>query len=181
MASRRSDEERDALAKALAGVKPLAPRAARARPARARAPAVRHPHDGDTGGDAPVAAAAAFALETSGERIEGLVHGIDRAWLRRLRAGEITPETRVDLHGLSAREAERLLRRTLAAAHDAGRRCVLVVHGRGLRSAEGAVLRAALPQWLADPRTAPRVMAFASARPRDGGTGATYVLLRRPR
>jgi len=181
MAARRSDEEREGLARALAGVKPLAGGVPRVRPRPAKpAPGARPPeaHDDEATlpGDAP-----GFAVESSGEHVEGLAQGIDRAWLRRLRAGEIAPEARVDLHGQRARDASRSVRRALDAAYAAGHRCVLVVHGRGTRSAEGAVLRAELPRWLADPRTAPLVMAFATARPADGGTGATYVLLRRKR
>lgn len=174
MAGRRSDEERDALERAFAGVKPLPPNAARARATQARTP--RPP-----AADSAAAETPAFAVETIGERVEGLAAGIDRAWLRRLRAGELVPDARVDLHGLSAGNAERALRRAVLTAAAAGRRCLLVVHGRGLRSADGAVLRPALPRWLGDPRTGPVVMAFASARPADGGAGATYVLLRRSR
>jgi len=183
MAARRSDEEREALARALAGVKPLGASAPRV---RARPPRPRPGTRPDTPPDAPEDASAslvadAFQLEAVGEQIAGIAQGIDRAWLRRLRAGEIVPEARVDLHGLRARDASRRVQRALDAAHAAGQRCVLIVHGRGTHSAEGAVLRTELPRWLADPRTAPLVMAFASARPSDGGTGATYVLLRRKR
>jgi len=122
-----------------------------------------------------------FEIVTSGERVEGVAMGIDRAWLRRLRAGDVRVESRVDLHGLNARTAHVAVRRTLERAHADGQRCVLVVHGRGSHSPEGPVLRAFLLRWLTESRVAPFVMAFASARPRDGGQGATYVLLRRSR
>jgi DNA-nicking Smr family endonuclease len=123
----------------------------------------------------------AFQIVTSGERVEALAEGIDRAWLRRLRAGEVRVEKRVDLHGLSAREARATVRRTILDAHEAGRRCVLVVHGRGVHSPEGPALKAFLLRWLTESPLAATVMAFSSARPRDGGDGATYVLLRRRR
>ncbi|MFQ5418592.1 MAG: Smr/MutS family protein, partial [Myxococcota bacterium] len=58
-------------------------------------------------------------------------------------------------------------------------RCVLVIHGRGRGSADGPVLKSALPGWLALPPLGASVMAFASAPPGDGGAGATVVLLRR--
>jgi DNA-nicking Smr family endonuclease len=56
---------------------------------------------------------------------------------------------------------------------------VLVVHGRGLHSPGAPVLKHALPGWLAEPPLGQRVLAFASATPPHGGTGATFVLLRR--
>ena len=75
--------------------------------------------------------------------------------------------------------ARRALRETILRAVAAGARCLLVVHGRGLHSEGGAVLRESLPNWLAETPIGPEVLAFTSAAERDGGAGATYVLLRR--
>ena len=111
----------------------------------------------------------------------GIASGVNDAQLRRLRSGNIAPERRADLHGLSAAEARSACLGALCAAIDAGERCVLVVHGKGHRSKQGAVLRPMLPTWLADPRLRGRVLAFSPAQPRDGGSGASYVLLRRAR
>ena len=58
---------------------------------------------------------------------------------------------------------------------------MLVIHGRGLHSDAGPTLKAALPGWLAEPPHGASVLAFESAGPGRGGTGATYVLLRPPR
>jgi DNA-nicking Smr family endonuclease len=66
-------------------------------------------------------------------------------------------------------------------AIDAGVRCVIVIHGKGLRSGEGPVLRTSLAVWLASPVLEGRVLAFAPAQQEDGGRGATYVLLKRRR
>lgn len=60
------------------------------------------------------------------------------------------------------------------------RRCVLLIHGRGLNSPDRVpVLKNALVGWLTRGRLAKRVLAFATARPVDGGAGALYVLLRK--
>ena len=83
--------------------------------------------------------------------------------------------------GLETHELREKLEEATEHAHGEGLRCVLVVHGRGVHSPEGPVLRAFLLRWLTESRVASIVMAFASARPRDGGEGATYVLLRRSR
>jgi len=122
-----------------------------------------------------------FELERSGERTFGLARGVDRKHLLRLRRGEAPVERRVDLHGLGAAEARRELAAKLADAHAAGVRCVLVIHGRGLHSDAGPVLRGGVVEWLTAPPLARWVMAFASAQPRHGGEGASYVLLRRSR
>ncbi|MEN8159592.1 MAG: Smr/MutS family protein [Myxococcota bacterium] len=122
-----------------------------------------------------------FAIERLGERSEGLAQGVDRKHLLRLRRGERRIERRVDLHGLVAAEAKRLLARELTSAQTEGLRCVLVIHGRGLHSEDGPVLREGVVAWLTTEPLARRVMAFASARPEHGGPGASYVLLRRIR
>ena len=113
--------------------------------------------------------------------MEGLAPGIDRAHLDRLRRGRVEVDYEIDLHGLSARDAGAALRSALLEAVERGGRCVLVVHGRGRGSEAGPVLKEALVGWLEAPPVARWVMAFATARPDDGGAGATYVLLRRSR
>jgi DNA-nicking Smr family endonuclease len=128
-----------------------------------------------------VAERGGFSVERLGERSEGLAAGIDRKHLLRLRRGEVPVDLRVDLHGLVAKEARRRLAAEVERAQAAGLRCVLVVHGRGLHSEGPAVLREGVAEWLSAAPLAGRVMAFASARPEDGGSGATYVLLRRVR
>lgn len=122
-----------------------------------------------------------FRLERHGARTEGWAEGIDRRHLRRLRRGEVPIEWELDLHGLIRPAAEAEVQRTLARAYEEGVRCVLVIHGRGRGSEEAGVLREGLPGWLTRPPTAALVMAFTNALPRDGGEGATYVLLRRRR
>lgn len=96
----------------------------------------------------------------------------------RLCAGKIRPERRLDLHGHQRDSARRMLITTLEAAGSSGIECVLVIHGQGHRSATGeAVLRQAMPEWLASPNLRHLVLAFSPAQPRDGGSGAVYVLL----
>lgn len=122
-----------------------------------------------------------FDLERRDERVLGLAVGIDRAHLDRLARGEIEIDVELDLHGLSEKDARSLVRAAVEEAYQDGDRCLLVIHGRGRHSELGAVLREALPEWLTAPPAGRRVMAFATALPRDGGPGASYVLLRRHR
>ena len=122
-----------------------------------------------------------FEIREQGEHIEGIAPGIDRAHLRKLLRGEIETEGDLDLHGLDRRNARFALRAALREAHSEGHRCVRVVHGRGLHSELGPVLKESLMEWLAEPPLGALIMAFASAPPEEGGTGATRVLLRRKR
>ena len=125
-------------------------------------------------GDAP------FDLSDSDEFVEGHLPSLDPQLLRKLRAGEIAVQGHVDLHGLTRDEAKGALERFLLESRHAGKRCVLVVHGRGLHSRDHLpVLKDALRTWLSTARFARHVLAFATAQPADGGAGAIYVLLRR--
>ncbi|HUL46746.1 MAG TPA: Smr/MutS family protein [Steroidobacteraceae bacterium] len=101
--------------------------------------------------------------------------GVQAAVVRRLRRGEYTIEREIDLHGLTVAEAKHALRQFLIDALERGVRCVRIVHGKGLRSGHrGPVLKAAVSAVL---RRTGAVLAYVSARPADGGTGALYVLL----
>ena len=87
---------------------------------------------------------------------------------------------RAVLDGMTQAQAQDAVDRFLTDSHRARKRCVLIVHGRGLNSpAQIPVLKAWLRGWLGQKRIGKTVLAFASARPQDGGTGAVYVLLRR--
>lgn len=109
----------------------------------------------------------------------GTVAGVDRRQAVRLRRGRLAIDGRLDLHGDTQAIAHRRLNDYLANAQAAGKRCVLVVTGRGLGKAEGGVLKTQVPRWLNQPPNRERVLAFDIAQPRHGGDGALYVLLKR--
>lgn len=102
--------------------------------------------------------------------------GVRDQVLRRLRRGLIPVEAELDLHGVTQSVARSLTAQFIDSSRQGGLRCVRIIHGKGMRSGgRGAILKSALNGWL---RRHPDVMAFTSARPIDGGTGAAYVLLR---
>jgi len=116
----------------------------------------------------------------SDEYIEGSISGVARNVMKRLKKGEIPVQDYLDLHGLTQKDAETRFREFLVRSHGRGLQCVLIVHGRGLNSPDSIpVLKERLPVWLNRGPARKIVLAFASARPYDGGTGAIYVLLRR--
>jgi DNA-nicking Smr family endonuclease len=127
-----------------------------------------------------VAGQGVFDMADSEEFIEGGSPGTDRNLLRALRRGDFSIQGRLDLHGMTQAEAKETVDRFLMESRRASRRCVLIVHGRGLHSKDQVpVLKAQLKTWLSQKRIGQLVLAFATARPQDGGAGAVYVLLRR--
>ncbi|HET6437431.1 MAG TPA: Smr/MutS family protein [Anaeromyxobacter sp.] len=125
-------------------------------------------------GDAP------FDIEDSDEFIEGRVLGLDQAIVAKLRRGEFAVQGHLDLHGMTREEARGAVDDFLRRSRQGGKRCVLLVHGRGTHSKDQLpVLKEALRTWLQTNRFGRHVLAFATARPLDGGAGAVYVLLRR--
>jgi DNA-nicking Smr family endonuclease len=81
------------------------------------------------------------------------------------------------LHGLCVEEAEKEVKYFLTDSLRKGHRCVKIIHGRGLRSPGGPVLKDALITWLSG-RYWKNIIAFVTARQCDGGLGALYILLR---
>ncbi|RJR20447.1 MAG: DNA mismatch repair protein MutS [Desulfobacteraceae bacterium] len=118
----------------------------------------------------------------SEEYIEGCVQGFSRDLMKRLRNGQFPLQSHLDLHGLTKQEAEARVRDFLLDSFRLGRRCVLIVHGRGLNSENNIpVLKERIPIWLARGPAKKIVLAFSTARPYDGGTGAVYVFIRKQR
>ena len=107
--------------------------------------------------------------------------GLDRANAQRLRRGRYGIEASLDLHGMTQAEAYRELVCFIRESRDAGRRCVLIITGRGLGPNGAGVLKSSVPRWLEEPELRRHVLAIAPAQPRDGGAGASYLLLRRRR
>ena len=121
-----------------------------------------------------------FDLADSDEFVEGWVAGFDHGIVRRLRRGDYAVQGHLDLHGLTKEEAKLAAERFLKESRERAKRCVLLVHGRGLHSKDQVpVLKEALQHWLSTARFGKHVLAFATARPQDGGAGAVYVLLRK--
>jgi DNA-nicking Smr family endonuclease len=123
-----------------------------------------------------------FDVADAREYVEGVVTGLDPRLVRQLRRGEFAWQAHLDLHGLTAAAARPAVERFLVEAVRSGHRCVLIVHGRGHNSKDQTpVLKTKLVAWLSRGAVARMVLAFTSARPHDGGSGALYVLVRRDR
>jgi DNA-nicking Smr family endonuclease len=110
----------------------------------------------------------------------GTAAGVDKRTHLRLKRGQIEIQGVMDLHGLTQVEAHRALQGFIEGAHNAGKRAVLVITGKGLTPGSG-VLRDAVPRWLNEPQLRKMILAFSHAQPKDGGEGALYVLVKRKR
>ncbi len=114
----------------------------------------------------------------------GEMRDLDRRSAERLKRGQLPIEAELDLHGLNQFEAQSALEAFLLMSQRAGRRCVLVITGKGgmARGGEGAgVLRRAVPAWLNQAGLREKVLAYAYAQPKHGGQGALYILIKRQR
>ena len=177
----RVSDDDSAFAEAVRGARPHAQRDARLTPPRPVEPPGKRRASLSQRAPSSSASSARFIVEQTGDEIAGRAADVSLKVVRELRAGTPAVEARLDVHGRRRAEALGTLESFVASARARGARALLVIHGRGHGSEEGKpVLRPAMWEWLAG-AAAERlgVMAFASARPRDGGPGATVILLRR--
>ena len=102
--------------------------------------------------------------------------GVQLKTQKHLRQGKVDVEDHLDLHGLTIDEARQTLLEFINFAQKQQIRCIRLVHGKGYRARNNKpVLKNMVNSWL---RQHPDVLAFSSTQPRDGGTGAVYILLR---
>jgi len=102
--------------------------------------------------------------------------GLQRKLERRLKLGQLKINADLDLHGMTVEMARPILAGFIEECQDYRYRCILIIHGKGYSSSERQpVLKSMVNRWL---RQHAAVLAFCSARPADGGTGAVYVLLK---
>ena len=115
-------------------------------------------------------------LET-GEELLFVRGGLQHKLIKRLRRGELAIEAELDLHGLFREEAREAVVRFLDECRRNRIRCVRIIHGKGHGSHQKRpILKQYVNHWL---QQRDEVLAFCSARPVDGGTGAIYLLLKR--
>jgi DNA-nicking Smr family endonuclease len=192
MARRKvTEEEHELLARAMRAVKPFAnARVKGAPPAKAAA----NPLAAAKPGAAKVVPANApnpsrEALRARPGKAPDL-RAIDRRTDQKLKRGQVPVDATLDLHGLSQARAHRRLNSFLAKAAAEGSRTVLVITGKGRAEPgeEGAVpserrgvLREAVPRWIEQAPLREMVWGIRPAGPRQGGQGALYVLLKRPK
>ncbi len=114
-------------------------------------------------------------LET-GEELVFLRPGMQYGVLKKLRRGHYSIRAELDLHGMIVRAARQEVAEFLKDCMQRRINCVRIIHGKGKGSwQKQPVLKTKLNKWL---QQRDEVLAFCSARPVDGGTGAVYVLIK---
>ncbi|MGH1330081.1 MAG: Smr/MutS family protein [Paracoccaceae bacterium] len=121
-----------------------------------------------------------------GEAIAAAPLIMDRKSFGRMKKGKLSPEARIDLHGMTIAQAHPALLGFIQRAYSDGRRLVLVITGKGKPRDDGGpipvrhgVLKHQVPHWLHSAPLSQLVLQISEAHLRHGGEGAYYVYLRR--
>jgi DNA-nicking Smr family endonuclease len=107
---------------------------------------------------------------------------LDGSWDRKLQSGSVAPDRILDLHGLNLDQAWGAIDLALERAISSGDRVLLLITGHersGAPPVQRGRIRAAVHDWLAVSRHAPRIAAVRAAHGRHGGGGSLYIILRR--
>ncbi|MCK4608169.1 MAG: Smr/MutS family protein [Gammaproteobacteria bacterium] len=112
-----------------------------------------------------------FALCDVNDELFFVRPGVQNKTIKQLRQGKMNLEACLDLHGMTVAVAREELQRFLAGCEQERYRCVLIIHGKG-----SATIKSAVNGWL---REYKNTLCFCSAKPKDGGLGAVYLLLRK--
>ena len=111
-----------------------------------------------------------------GDTLSYMQPGIQKQVFKKLKRGQYRIEAELDLHGMTKMEAQEELIAFIEHVRLQGLRCVRIIHGKGFGSSnKGPVIKPLVNHYL---QRRAEVLAFCSARPVDGGTGAVYVLLK---
>ncbi|MBN2801708.1 MAG: Smr/MutS family protein [Deltaproteobacteria bacterium] len=117
-------------------------------------------------------------MENDDGFIYGYVNSLSKKIFRDLKNGNIPVDDSFDLHGLTTQEAKKELQAFIVNSFNGGRSCLLIIHGKGNTSRHNiAIIKEHIPSWVTSKNLSRAVLAYATALPKDGGTGAIYLLL----
>lgn len=122
------------------------------------------------------------------DQVAGMSVSMDKKAFGKMKKGRLSPESRIDLHGMTIAQAQPILVRFILDAVAMDRRLVLVITGKGKNRDDGGpipvrhgVLRHQVPHWLHMQPLKPHILQISEAHLKHGGQGAYYVYLRRRR
>ena len=125
-----------------------------------------------------VSGKAPFPVRQTPEFVKGPARDLNELLVKRLHNGEFSVQGYCDLHGLDTLGALEACEEFLKQAIEEGKRCLAFIHGRGLSSPRGPVLKEKVIRWVTRGPYRRLILAYSSAPAWDGGAGVTYVLLR---
>ena len=168
-----NDKERDSFRAAMSDIKPL--RSDRTAPVTQKPPPVARFTRQDQQEVLEESLVDQSRIIENGDEILFCRLGSAHPIVKKLKRARYSIDEEIDLHGLNAREAKGALYEFIKEAQYRRWSCLRIIHGKGNRSFQGvAVLRPKVAKWL---RQNEAVIAYSSALPKDGGTGALYVLI----
>ncbi|PIR37628.1 MAG: hypothetical protein COV35_09030 [Alphaproteobacteria bacterium CG11_big_fil_rev_8_21_14_0_20_39_49] len=107
----------------------------------------------------------------------GTMSGVDKSTAKKLTGGKFQIDARLDLHGKTQDDALHMLRNFINSSYSSGKRNVLVITGKGANN--DGILKNQVPRWLNNDGLREHIIMFSHAKPKHGGDGALYVLLRK--
>lgn len=117
----------------------------------------------------------------------GDLDNIDKKTADKFRKGQFKIQKRLDLHGLTEKEAFIQVNDFIRNAYINKLRCVLIITGKGINNENDpwyekkGILKLSVPNWLNNTDLRPLILSFSYAKPEDGGDGALYVLIKKNR
>lgn len=175
---RQQLEDEDVFRDAMTGVNPLDFSDAVHEPEKPKAKRIKHDDfEDDFIINDPLSDELEVTEVDGGEILSFCRDGIQKNVFKKLRSGGYRISDELDLHGSTIKQSKEILVYYLQEAVQFEGCCIRIIHGKGLSSGkQKSVLKTYINHWLSEHE---RVLAFHSAKVRDGGTGAVYVLLKR--
>lgn len=174
----RQPEDGDLFLDAMKGVKPIPTDKVRVPGVPREGKGVIRPQDRSPKMDEVLKEERSLNVINLPEYMEGYVEDLNPLVMEKLRNSEFSVQKVLDLHGLSADDAHEAFSSFIHEAVQSQICCVKVIHGRGLKSKSGPVLKEKLKEWIVRAMHRKWVVAFASSKMSAGGPGATVILLR---
>lgn len=117
-----------------------------------------------------------------------IARDLDKNTAQKFKQGKFPIEARLDLHGYTEKNAWEAVRDFIKRSYINQKRCILIITGKGNRIYKNdasllqkGILKEQLPKWLNNSELKGLILAYSQALPKDGGSGAFYILLRRQR
>jgi len=173
------DDDDDSFRKAMADVKPLKPSSKLNHPSQRHKIKVKNNRISTHHGDDSQIKLSDFEAQVVSHSsfLSYKQDGVQAHYFRKLKQGHFVVEAQLDLHGYTIDQARSALINFIESALSNKLRVVRIIHGKGFRGKEfKPLLKNKVNSWL---KQLPMILAFSSCLPKDGGTGAVYVLLRR--
>lgn len=175
-----SDEERQSFLEEISDVRPLTSEKRFEAPKNKPSPKPKHQEDSSDSEHGPNNNQLSDPIDLRDAAVEDVLFfarsGIQQKAQKKLKRGELPIEEELDLHGYTVAEAKIAIQDFLFECKRQHIRYIRIIHGKGYRSEQKIpVLKTHIAYWL--PQLSD-VLAFSSAIPKDGGTGALYVLLK---